>query len=1086
MWLGLALLTLAQGELEPPFLGLGETREARISDEDARVESPRLRGYTDFVTKPPRAQRFQLRVEQPGPYTIELVARLFDAYLVLRDESGGVLAEDDDGLLNTHARLVYALEPGRGYLLDACALHGDRGPFELRLARGEPAPLAPEERAAAERADWERRLAELEAQSGPESAALANALVAWGQQLYLRGEHRAALAPWERALAIRARVAGPEHLDTARVLYNLGTLQRALGELDAARELCARALAIRERVLGPEHADTLACRISLALVLEEQGEFAAARAGLEQALEVRTRVLGPEQRDTVVTAGLLGQLLFEQGDRAAARPLLERALALHEKVLGPAHPDTATCLNNLAGLLEAEGELAAARPLYERALAIYEHAFGPEHELTATAVNNLAFLLQRENDGAGAERLYERALAALEQSVGPAHPRTALCLGNLAGLRHARGDLAGAQALRERALAIQEKTLGRAHPQTVDSLHGLARGFADGGDPAAARAHALAAVRGSLAHARGVLWSLSERERLLSLDRGERCLELLDSLAGPESAATGEGEAFELALAWRGLVSRTLLASRASLRARVPARAGEVLAELQSVQGSISRALYTVGPDRGTVDGGTPEGLAVRLRALGERRNALEVELQRLAGPTSERTLTLAELRASLAPGAAFLDFFVHARYEPGAGASGRWGEPRVTAWIVRAGHELRRFDLGPAAPIEAAAKAWLAELVGRRGLGALGGVGENGAERSDERLQALLWAPLAPALAGVTRVFVRPDPLLGSVPFEAIPLSDGRYLIEERDFVYVQTPLDLLEPEPPSRAAPISLLTVGGVDFKERAALAEPAREAAALAASATRGAAPRAGLNPFWGRLPHTEYEAQVVNDLFETAFTGAARLALAADAPTEERLKLELPRHATLHLATHGFFHPAGTVSMWDSARAHAEPEVGGEFDGSKPGEAARALVGQLPGLLCGLVCAGANTPAPAGRDDGLLTAEEVLWLDLSKVELVVLSACETALGERRSGEGMIGLRRAFGLAGAKTVVSSLWSVKDRSTSELMQSFYSNLWLKKQGRAEALRNAQLEMLARNRASEGDALPSTWGAFVLSGEWR
>ena len=167
------------------------------------------------------------------------------------------------------------------------------------------------------------------------------------------------------------------------------------------------------------------------------------------------------------------------------------------------------------------------------------------------------------------------------------------------------------------------------------------------------------------------------------------------------------------------------------------------------------------------------------------------------------------------------------------------------------------------------------------------------------------------------------------------------------------------------------------------------------------------------------------------------------------------------------------------MWDSARESLGEE-------SKPNEEARHLVGELPGLLSGLVCAGANEAAPEGRDDGLFTAEEVLWLDLSKVELVVLSACETALGERRAGEGMIGLRRAFGLAGARTVVSSLWPVKDRSTSDLMRSFYENLLTKNQSRSEALRNAQLEMLARNRATEKDALPSTWGAFVLSGEWR
>ncbi len=127
-----------------------------------------------------------------------------------------------------------------------------------------------------------------------------------------------------------------------------------------------------------------------------------------------------------------------------------------------------------------------------------------------------------------------------------------------------------------------------------------------------------------------------------------------------------------------------------------------------------------------------------------------------------------------------------------------------------------------------------------------------------------------------------------------------------------------------------------------------------------------------------------------------------------------------------------------------------------------------------------------PAAPLRDDGYLTASEVTLLDLSAVDLVVLSACETGLGRPQSGEGLLGLRRAFHMAGADTVISSLWSVKDESTSELMQSFYANLFFKGMGRHEALRAAQLEMLQRNRMEHGNALPSTWGAFVLSGEWR
>ena len=146
----------------------------------------------------------------------------------------------------------------------------------------------------------------------------------------------------------------------------------------------------------------------------------------------------------------------------------------------------------------------------------------------------------------------------------------------------------------------------------------------------------------------------------------------------------------------------------------------------------------------------------------------------------------------------------------------------------------------------------------------------------------------------------------------------------------------------------------------------------------------------------------------------------------------------------------------------------------------------LVGQHPGLLSGLVCAGANNPAVEGRDDGFLTAEEVGWLNLSGVQLVVLSACETGLGESRAGEGLLGLRRSFLLAGAKTVISSLWSVPDQSTADLMDLFYRNLWQRGMGRHESLRAAQLELLERNKASGRGADPASWGAFVLDGDWR
>ena len=125
---------------------------------------------------------------------------------------------------------------------------------------------------------------------------------------------------------------------------------------------------------------------------------------------------------------------------------------------------------------------------------------------------------------------------------------------------------------------------------------------------------------------------------------------------------------------------------------------------------------------------------------------------------------------------------------------------------------------------------------------------------------------------------------------------------------------------------------------------------------------------------------------------------------------------------------------------------------------PDRFGRALVtdqrisGYHPGLLSGLVFAGANHPPDANGDDGILTAEEVAALDLSATRLAVLSACETGLGPVAGGEGVLGLQRAFQVAGTQTVVASLWKVGDESTRVLMERFYENLWEKKLGTLEA----------------------------------
>ncbi|HEY5314521.1 MAG TPA: CHAT domain-containing protein, partial [Pirellulales bacterium] len=199
----------------------------------------------------------------------------------------------------------------------------------------------------------------------------------------------------------------------------------------------------------------------------------------------------------------------------------------------------------------------------------------------------------------------------------------------------------------------------------------------------------------------------------------------------------------------------------------------------------------------------------------------------------------------------------------------------------------------------------------------------------------------------------------------------------------------------------------------------------------------------------------------------------------------------------LATHGFFAPPDKRSALSLA---APRDTASEAARS----AQQMAIGNEPGLLSGLAFAGANATAHENEDDGILTATEVATLDLSHVEVAVLSACQTGLGKVAGGEGVLGLQRAFQLGGARTTVTSLWTVSDLGTRVLMQHFYENLWTRGMSKVEALRQAQIEMLktplGKLADSSGRGLelnvdqplidqrlpPFYWAAFVLSGDWR
>jgi len=321
---------------------------------------------------------------------------------------------------------------------------------------------------------YRRALAIREQALGPDHLDTAQSLDDLATLLYQAGRYGEAEPIFRRVLAIREKALGPDHPDTATSLGNLGGLLDTTGRYGEAEPLYRRALAIREKVLGPDDPYTALSFSTLGHVLATTGRYAEAEPLYRRALAIREKTLGPDHPVTVASLNNLAALLWLTGRYGETEPLLRQVLVVREKALGPDHPDTATSLSNLATLLDTTGRYGEAEPLFRRALAIREKALGPDHPETAQSLHNLATLLYQTGRYGEAEPLYRRALAIREKALGPDHPDTALNLNNLANLLSHTGRYDEADPLLRRALAITEKALGPDHTETARSVAFLA------------------------------------------------------------------------------------------------------------------------------------------------------------------------------------------------------------------------------------------------------------------------------------------------------------------------------------------------------------------------------------------------------------------------------------------------------------------------------------------------------------------------------------------------------------------------------------------------------------------------------------
>ncbi|HBI47007.1 MAG TPA: hypothetical protein DDY78_29760 [Planctomycetales bacterium] len=766
-----------------------------------------------------------------------------------------------------------------------------------------------------------------------------------------------------------------------------------------------------------------------------EGKYEEAAASYEAALELASGVFGTNSLNTATILNNLAALYDDMGQYAKAEPLYRRALRIREDKLGKDHPDAAQCLNNMANLYDHMGQYAKAEPLYQRSLKIREDKLGKDHPDLADSLNNLANLYYDMGQYAKAEPLYQRSLKIREDKLGKEHPDVARSLHNLAALYQQMGQYAKAEPSYQRSLKIYEDKLGKDHPDVAASLNNLANLFAEQGRWKEAADAADQERRIVRRHVTRVLPVLSEKEQLAFLEHKDAVF-------------------FH--------VAESLALSRREDATTAAQSAGWLLNGKAVAQ----------------------EALAQRvLAALDARDHAARLGKASAPSSRAEPWVELAEVRKALPADAVLIEIskFQVANFDPKAKGN-PWLGYRYAAWVITAEGDVHVVDLGPAAAIEDAVndvRQALKEAQGSpKNPSTIVQDGEPDAEKAMLKplaaLSKLVLEPLAEHIDSKKRWYISPDASLWLIPWAALPLKDGRYAVEVHTISYLVSGRDLVAV--PSKAKPGRPRMMADPDYDLGVAEARTATKdlvgKAAAPDPSLRAVSPSLGRMQA-PRLPGTAVEAKSIQPALEK-YAGEEAWLYQQDKALEGVFKtFRGPR--VLVLSTHGFFLEDQVVAPSD--RIGTEEKRPALDKEGKPLE--------NPLLRCGLLLAGCNNrdQAKEGDEDGVLTGLEVAGTDLRGTELVVLSACETGLGEVHNGEGVAGLRQAFQLAGARAVAATLWQIPDRESAKLMGDFFANLGDGKP-KAEALREAQLAMIQSRREKNAAAHPFFWAAYTLTGQ--
>ena len=838
------------------------------------------------------------------------------------------------------------------------------------------------------------------------------------------------------------------HPHYANALINLANYYNTIGDYAKGIEKSEQALIIYKSVYGENHNQCSLALSCIALNYSGLGEYSKALELNKRALDICEKTIGKENISYAFLLNNIAVSYASIGDRYKSMDIYRQSLSILERIYGERHISFVSTLLNLSRCYNDIGDYRKAIEYAERALGILNDNYGVNNHEYAGGLSMLAQAYCEIGDYAKSIKLHEQALAIQKNSLGENHPLYAYMLHSLAYNYFKKRDFTKAIESCKQALAIKKITLDENHPKYATTLSDLGCNYYHSKSFSEIPLIWQETFKINKQFILSQFSSLIEkhRESIWQKNKGKIIISLHQYAPLCKESAEASKIAYNSLLFSKGLI----LSSSIEFDRVIKASGNEeLLAQFEELR--TTRAILNTYYNKPISE--RPKGEVERLEARAEELEKIMIAgSKEYADFTKYLNVEWENVRDALGENEVAIEFLAAEQFIDET-------EPYYAAMVLRKGWDAPKY-------VDLLSAKELKEYCVR---GSMMYSGHGAFE-----LYNHIWAKLGEYINEGDNVYFSPDGLLHQINIELFYDVERKRANEKYNLYRVSSTREVcLDRE---TSAQKSAILYGGLkyDMSNDSLILESKKYD--RGESSLRTFRADSTMKTVWSPLPATKVEVENIDAVCQKH--NIASNIYATTVGNEESFKaLSGKKTPILHLATHGFFYKneeAKKRSFFEQFDMTGQ-QSGGKVDNSLK--------------RSGLILAGAQRAwngeeIPANVEDGILLAEEISTMDLSGTDIVVLSACETGLGEITS-DGVFGLQRAFKKAGVKTLIMSLWKVDDEATSLFMQSFYK-AWLSGKSKHDAFAFAQKTVREYSDDTKSFKNPKYWAAFILLDDYQ